>query len=377
MAHSTKRDYYEVLGVPRNASIEEIKKAYRRLARQYHPDFNKDPDAQEKFKEINEAYQVLSDPEKRRLYDQFGHSAFSAGGGGASAENVQGFVDIFDELLRGFGFEDIFERATRSKKQGYGPIPGEDIHLALEMELEEAFSGVVRTIQVSKEVPCDVCRGAGYDVSKGERVCPTCGGSGQVIYRQMFLTMSKTCPNCGGSGRLTEPCPKCGRKGTIPSYEEVNVKIPAGVDNNTRIMVQGKGNSGRFGGKPGDLILHIKLREHPIFERRGNNLYVDINLKITEATLGTEVEVPTLDSNQVKVKIPPGTQEGDTIKLEGKGMPKLDGAGRGDLIVRVHVSVPKFGLMDKLSGDAGKAKKLLEELNALLPQPERVRRRIK
>ncbi|MEN3033708.1 MAG: DnaJ domain-containing protein, partial [Aquificaceae bacterium] len=203
MAHSTKRDYYEVLGVSRNASIEDIKKAYRRLARQYHPDFNKDPDAQEKFKEINEAYQVLSDPEKRKLYDKFGHSAFSAGGAGASTENIQDFSSIFDELLRGFGFEDIFERATRSKKQSYGAIPGEDIHIALEMDLEEAFNGAVRTVEVSREVLCDVCKGLGYDKSKGERVCPTCGGTGQVVYRQMFLTMSKTCPTCGGSGRLT------------------------------------------------------------------------------------------------------------------------------------------------------------------------------
>ncbi|MEN3034130.1 MAG: DnaJ C-terminal domain-containing protein, partial [Aquificaceae bacterium] len=220
-------------------------------------------------------------------------------------------------------------------------------------------------------------KGLGYDKSKGERVCPTCGGTGQVVYRQMFLTMSKTCPTCGGSGRLTEPCPKCGRKGTTLAYEEVKVKIPPGVDTNTRIMVQGKGNTGRFGGKPGDMILHIKLKEHPVFERRGNNLYVDVNLKITEAALGAEIEVPTLDSSSIRVKIPPGVQEGDTIRLEGNGMPKLDGTGRGDLIVRLHISVPKFGFMEKISGDAGKAKKLLEELNALLPQPERVRRRTK
>ncbi len=374
MAQSAKRDYYEVLGVSRNATQEEIKKAYRRLARKYHPDFNKDPDAQERFKEINEAYQVLSDPEKRKLYDQYGHSAFSAQGQPPPEEFFHGNIgDIFEEIFKGFGFEDIFERATREKRRAYErPVKGEDIYYTVELTLEEAYSGTVVSIPIMREIACDACKGLGYDATKGERTCPTCGGRGEIYQRQFFITISQTCPTCGGMGVLREPCPKCRGRGSLPVREELKVKIPAGVDTGSKVLVEGKGHAGKGGGPYGDLYIVVKIKPHPVFERKGDNLYVDVNLKITEAVLGTELEIPTLSGERVKVKIPEGSKEGSLIRLEGYGMPKLRGYGRGDLFVRVHVDVPKIGFMDKVFGDGRKVKKLLEELNELLPEPARI-----
>jgi len=249
----------------------------------------------------------------------------------------------------------------------------EDIYYAVELSLEEAFRGTVVSIPLVREVACDACGGRGYDPTKGERVCPTCGGRGEVIQRQFFITISQTCPTCGGEGVIREPCPKCRGRGTIPQREEVKVRIPPGVDTGSKIMAEGKGHAGRFGGPPGDLIITVKVKPHPTFERRGNNLYVDAYIKITEAILGTEIEVPTLEGRKVKVKVPAGIQEGETIRVEGYGMPKLMSDGRGDLFVRIHIDIPKLGFFDKFFGDGKRIKQLLEELDKLLPEPERIK----
>ncbi len=373
---STKKDYYEILGVPRNATQEEIKKAYRRLARKYHPDINKSPEAREKFKEINEAYQVLSDPEKRRLYDMYGHAAFE---GTQSQEQQQttyttGIPDL-EEILKDFfdfGFDTIFERATRGRRERRRPVKGDDIYRTVEVSLEEAFEGVTVSVPVEREVECSSCGGAGYERGK-ERRCPTCGGTGQVVQRQFIITISQTCPTCRGAGVLREPCRVCGGRGTVKSKEEIKVRIPPGVDTGSKLVVEGKGHAGRFGGPPGNLYIQVKVRPHRIFERKGEDLYVDVSVTFPEAVLGTEVEVPTLSGKKVKVKVPPGTKHGDLIEVKGEGMPRLKGSGRGSLFVRVNIDVPKVGLLEKVMGDGRKIESLLRELQEVLPKPERLK----
>lgn len=376
MAQSAKKDYYEILGVPKNATQEEIKKAYRRLARKYHPDFNKDPSAQEKFKEINEAYQVLSDPEKRKLYDQYGHAAFSAQGTEGFSQEVfsTNIGDILEEVFRGFGFEDIFERATRERRRTYRrPVKGEDIYYTAQITLEEAFTGTILRIPLLREVSCHVCQGKGYDPSKGEKVCPTCAGRGEVYQRKFFITISQTCPTCGGEGVIREVCSNCKGRGSVPIREELTVRIPPGVDNGSKVLFEGKGHAGKNGGPYGDLYVVVKVLPHKLFERKGDNLYLDVNLKFTEAVLGTEIEVPTLSGEKIKVRVPPGTKEGDIIQVPGQGMPKLRGNSRGDLFVRVHIDVPKLSFMDKVFGNGKKIKQMLEELDKLLPEPSRIK----
>ena len=384
---AAKRDYYEILGVSRNASQEEIKKAYRKLARKYHPDICKKPECEEKFKEINEAYQVLSDPEKRKLYDQYGHAAFEMGG--ATPQEGQGWTNFaefenLDEFIKSFFrsgsiFEKIFEsaafggRRTQSRRhRARAPRKGEDIYHTVVLSLEDAFKGTVVKVPIERRVKCPVCGGSG---AANERVCPQCGGSGRVVYQTPFMVVEETCPTCRGSGVLAEPCPECGGKGFVLKREEVKVKIPPGVDNGTKLKVEGKGHEGLFGGPPGDLYIITKVEPHPIFERRGDNLYVDVNITYPEAVLGGEVEVPTIEGEKIKVKIPEGTKENDTVRVEGKGMPRLRGSGRGDLIVRFHIDVPSFGLLAKLTGKEKRIKELLQELQKELPKPERVRRR--
>ncbi len=377
---STKKDYYEILGVPRNASQEEIKKAFRRLARKYHPDINKDPTAQEKFKEINEAYQVLSDPKKRKLYDTYGHAAFEGTGQTQSyTQDIPSMEDL--DFLREFlseafdlGFESIFERATRSRRRsGTRPFKGEDIFKTVEISLEEAYRGTTLELEVDRLTECISCKGTGYDKDKGVKTCPVCKGSGHVVQRQFIITISQTCPNCRGEGILHEPCKACGGRGAIHSRETVKIRIPPGVDNGSKLVVEGKGHAGRHGGPSGDLYIQIKVKPHRIFERRGEDLYLDVWITFPEAVLGTEVEVPTLSGERIKVKIPAGTKHGDLIRVSGYGMPQLRTSKRGNLFVRVNIDVPKIGFMDKMFKDGKKLEKLLKELTEVLPEPERIK----
>ena len=379
---AVKKDYYEILGVPRNASQEEIKRAYRKLARKYHPDLCKKPECEEKFKEINEAYQVLSDPEKRKLYDQYGHAAFEVGGGGQGGgvhfENFEDIFRSFGEFFGGGFFERLFEEAAfggrrRRRTGGRRPEKGEDIYHTVVLSLEDAFKGTVITVPVTRRVVCPVCKGSG----KGkEKVCPQCGGQGRVVFRpNPFMVIEEICPTCRGAGVIAEPCPECGGEGFVQKQEEVKVKIPPGVDNGTKLKVEGKGHDGRFGGPPGDLYIVTRVEPHPIFERRGDNLYIDVNITYPEAVLGGKVEIPTIEGEKITVEIPEGSKEGSTVRVEGRGMPKLRGGGRGDLIVRFHIDVPSFGLLAKLTGKRDRVRKLLEELEKELPKPERIVKR--
>ncbi|NPB05041.1 MAG: molecular chaperone DnaJ [Aquificae bacterium] len=379
---AVKRDYYEVLGVSRNATQEEIKKAYRKLARKYHPDICKKPECEEKFKEINEAYQVLSDPEKRKLYDQYGHAAFE--GSPPSSEQFAGrggfpsLEEILSEVFGGNIFERIFEEAAfggrrRRGRRAARPQKGEDVQHRVVLSLEDAFKGTVITVPITRRVRCPSCGGRG---ATNEKTCPACAGAGRVVFQpNPFMVVEETCPTCRGSGVIAEPCPECGGEGFVYKQEEVKVRIPPGVDTGTKLKVEGKGHEGRFGGPPGDLYIITEVKPHPIFERRGDNLYVDVNLTFPEAVLGTEVEVPTPEGETVKVKVPPGVRENDTLRVEGRGMPRLRGKGRGDLVLRFHLDVPSFNWLDKLSGRQRRVRELLEELQKELPKPERVRRR--
>jgi molecular chaperone DnaJ len=380
-----KKDYYEILGVPRNATQEEIKKAYRKLARKYHPDICKKPECEEKFKEINEAYQVLSDPEKRKLYDMYGHAAFEtqapAGEGGFNETFGRhiNLEELFREVFSGNIFDRIFEEAVFGGRKRGGrrryktPQRGEDIYHTVVLSLEDAYRGTVINIPVDRKVRCPKCGGKG---SVGEKACPRCGGSGRLVFRpNPFMVVEETCPTCRGAGVIAQACPECGGEGLVIKHEEVKVKIPPGVDNGTKLKVEGKGHEGKFGGEPGDLYIVTKIQPHPVFERRGDNLYVDVNITYPEAVLGGEIEVPTLDGEKVKVQIPEGTKEGDTVRVEGKGMPRLRGGGRGDLIVRFHIDVPSFGWLAKITGKEKRIKELLKELQEELPKPERIRKR--
>jgi len=338
-----KRDYYEVLGVDRNASQDEIKKAFRKLARKYHPDMNKeDPSAEEKFKEINEAYEVLSDPEKRRRYDQFGHAAEGPAGGPGGAGGWDfgdlgtSFDSIFDMFFGG-GFGGA--RAPRT-----GPERGADLRYDLEISLEEAASGLDRDIEVVRLDTCSSCGGTGAKPGTSPVTCPVCGGRGQTtqVRTTAFgrFTSITTCPRCGGEGRVIEsPCQTCQGRGRVRKRKKIRVRIPAGVDSGMRVRVAGEGEAGTRGGPPGDLFVFITVRPHEIFERRGNDIFCEVPISVWQAALGDEIEVPAL-GGRASVQVPEGTQTGTAFRLKGKGIPDVHGGPRGDQYVRVKVVTP-------------------------------------
>lgn len=355
-----KRDYYEVLGIERAASEEEIKKAYRRLARKYHPDFNKDdPRAEEKFKEINEAYEVLSDPQKREHYDHFGHdSGFGAGAGDGFA-GFGGFESIFEDFFGGLG--------GFGRRRPPGPEQGKHLRYDLEITLEDAFRGGTKEIRVPRSEACPECRGSRARPGTKPESCPACGGTGQqqVTRDTLFGRMVnvQTCLHCSGRGTVVkEPCPACRGQGWIVRERTIEVKIPAGVAHGTRLRIQGGGEAGLRGGPPGDLFVVIGIRRHKFFRREKDDLIYELPLQMALAALGTEVEVPTLDGTAM-MKVPEGTQPGTVFRLRGKGMPRLYGMGKGDLRVRVNVVVPK-----RLTA---REKELLTELAQLDPSGEK------
>jgi len=324
-------DYYEILGVSKGASQDDIKKAFRKLARKYHPDLNPGDKASEhKFKEINEANTVLGDPKKREEYDRFGKAPFESGGAWYEEVRTPSYEDIFE-----FGMGDIFGRTSGAGAQH---ARGADILAGVTVSLEEAFAGTQRTVAANRESDCQTCRGTG---AESYETCERCKGSGMLQTSRGFFRMQQACPECRGSGkRITKACRTCGGRGTLISSDAVKVKIPAGVDNGSRVKVKGKGDAGAGGGLPGDLYIEVTVKPHPIFRREGGDLSIEVPLTFGEAALGAKIEVPTMDGVTM-MTIPPGTQGGQKFKLTGKGFPSPKTGVRGNLYVNVKIAVPK------------------------------------
>lgn len=374
---STKRDYYEVLEVSKSASKEEIKKAYRQQAIKFHPDKNPgDKAAEEKFKEAAEAYEVLSDDEKRARYDRYGHAGVgSAAGGGFSGEGMtmedifSHFGDIFGGHFGGFGF------GGGGGSRGQRVNKGQNLRVKVKLTLEEIATGVEKKIKVNKYVPCTTCNGDGAAPGSGKNTCSTCRGSGVVTrVTNTFLGQMQTsssCPTCGGEGKIiTQKCSKCYGEGIVKEDEIISVKIPAGVAEGMQMTVNGKGNAARRGGVNGDLIVVFTEEKHPELIRDGNDLYYSLFVKFSDAVLGAQVEIPTLDG-KVKIKIEPGTQPGKLLRLKGKGLPEVNSYGKGDLIVHVNVWVPK-----SVSRDERKIIEKLGESDNFVPRPEKEEKNI-
>lgn len=356
----SKRDYYEVLGLSRGASADEIKKAYRGKAKELHPDRNKDnPEAESKFKEVNEAYEVLKDEEKKAAYDRFGHAAFEGGmgggarpgGPGANADFASAFSDVFDDLFGDF----------MGGRQGGGrrrAARGSDLRYNLRITLEDAFSGLQKSITVPTTVACTVCNGTGAEGGAEPTTCPTCSGMGKVRATQGFFTVERGCPTCNGLGQIIKnPCGTCGGVGRTQKERSLSVNIPAGVETGTRIRLAGEGEAGMRGGPPGDLYIFIDVAEHPIFARDGAELQCRVPVSMVVAALGGDIEVPTIDGGRSRVKIPGGSQSGRQMRLRGKGMPALRGGAPGDMYIELAVETPV--------NLTGKQKELLREFAAL------------
>ncbi|MDJ0822944.1 MAG: molecular chaperone DnaJ [Paracoccaceae bacterium] len=339
----SKRDYYDVLGLSKGASADEIKKAYRGKAKELHPDRNADnPDAEAQFKEANEAYEVLKDAEKKAAYDRFGHAAFEGGMGGGgrpggmggNADFASAFSDVFDDLFGDFmggGRGGGRQRAAR----------GSDLRYNLRVTLEEAYGGLQKTINVPTSVQCEKCSGSGAEGGAEPTTCPTCSGMGKVRATQGFFTVERTCPTCSGLGQIIQnPCTGCGGNGRVQKERALSVNIPAGVETGTRIRLAGEGEAGMRGGPPGDLYIFIDVTPHKIFERESTELHCRVPVSMAAAALGGDIEVPTIDGGRSRVKIPSGSQSGRQMRLRGKGMPALRGGGHGDMFIELAVETP-------------------------------------
>jgi molecular chaperone DnaJ len=355
MARTNQRDFYEVLGVERTASVDEIKSAYRKSALKWHPDRNPEnkQEAEHKFRECTEAYSVLSDAQKRQVYDTYGHAGLS-GAAGADFNNTifQDFHDIFGDF---FGFDDMFSGGRRGRSRVQR---GADLRYDMTLTFEEASTGVATKIKLVRQEYCESCNGTGAKVGTGVAACQTCGGRGQLAYQQGFFTITRTCPACQGAGQIIrERCPDCRGQGRIERERTIELRVPPGVDTGTRLRVAGEGEPGPNGGPPGDLYVVLEVKEHTFFERRGADLYCTIPVSLVQAALGAEIQVPGLNGEE-RLKIPEGTQSGAVFRHKGKGMPDPRGGGRGDLYYHVRVLTPV-----KLTREQ---RKLMEQLGATL-----------
>lgn len=339
-----KRDYYEVLGVPKGASADEIKKAYRQKAKELHPDRNSDnPEAESQFKEANEAYEVLKDADKKAAYDRFGHAAFDGGMGGGGRGPQAGtaygggdFASAFSDV-----FDDLFGDMMGGRRGGQRATRGSDLRYNLRVSMQEAYSGLQKTINVPTAVACDTCNGTGSEAGAEPTTCPTCSGMGKVRAQQGFFTVERTCPTCSGLGQIIKnPCRACGGAGRVEKDRALSVNIPAGVETGTRIRLAGEGEAGLRGGPSGDLYIFIEVAPHPLFEREGTNLFCRVPVSMASAALGGEIEVPTIDGGRSRVKIPAGSQSGKQMRLRGKGMPGLRGGAHGDMYIELQVETP-------------------------------------
>jgi len=340
----SKKDYYEVLGVIKSASTEEIKKAYRKLALKYHPDKNKgDKTAENKFKEASEAYHVLSDKERRSNYDQFGHAAFEGSGGRGGFSNFD-FTSAFSDIFGSDIFEDFFDGFGSTRGRGRrrsSNFRGADLRYDLSISLEDAYNGKKQEINFSSNDKCVTCDGSGAEPGSKPVSCSSCGGHGQVRSSQGFFTIQQTCPECAGSGeQISNPCKDCRGMGKKQSRKKIFASIPKGVDDGTRIRLSGKGEAGIRGGGNGDLYIFVSIKNHNIFKRSDENLFFEFPISLADSALGTTIEVPTIDGGKAKVKIPPGTQNGKQFRLKGKGMPIIRNRGYGDLYIQAITEVP-------------------------------------
>ena len=336
----SKRDYYEVLGLSKGASADEIKKGYRRKAKELHPDRNtSDPSAESKFKEANEAYDVLKDPERKAAYDRFGHAAFEGGMGGGGGQRQGDFSSAFSDV-----FDDLFGDFMGGGQRGGGrsrASRGSDLRYNLEISLEDAYSGLQKSINVPTSVQCSPCNGSGAAGGSEPSTCPTCSGMGKVRASQGFFTVERTCPSCSGMGQvISNPCSSCGGQGRYNKDRSLSVNVPAGVETGTRIRLSNEGEAGLRGGPAGDLYIFIEVREHKIFQRDGNSLFCRIPVSMSGAALGGDIEVPTIDGGRSRVKIPAGSQSGRQMRLRGKGMPSIKSAQKGDMFIEIAVETP-------------------------------------